>query len=265
MLSAVLAAGFALTASGLARAQSAFDTHPPVDIAITAASWTTLAILNVARSKPSPPAHCIREACGPLGDGAMPYNRAWDVISYVPVSLTIAGALGPSYARWWAGDASSSAAGDSTLILAEALGVDFALTEIVKHAVPRHRPFIAYPSPHDDPARIAPDCTASFWSGHTSAAFAAAAIGAFDACRVDGPLGCTGPAVGLHALAASTALMRILAGKHHVSDVVVGAAVGSAIGSAVALTHAPKGREAVGAGHAVLGSQAVMMSMLWLW
>jgi membrane-associated phospholipid phosphatase len=150
-------------------------------------------------------------------------------------------------------------------MLFQALGLNFALTEVVKHAVPRPRPFIAFPSQGQHPARVAPDASASFWSGHTSGAFAAAAIGAFDACRVNGPLGCTVPAVGLHALAASTGLMRVLAGKHHVSDVLAGAAVGSAIGTAVALAHAPRGREGREAGQTVLGSQVAMLSMLWLW
>ncbi|MBI5534623.1 MAG: phosphatase PAP2 family protein [Deltaproteobacteria bacterium] len=232
---------------------------------MTGGSWTLFLALNLGVDKQRPPSRCAKQACGPLGDGARPYNVTWDVISYMPVSLAMGGALAPSSARWASGDGTAGETGESTLVLAEALGVNFAITEVAKLAMPRPRPFLAFPSSTYDPARTAPDANASFWSGHTSAAFAAAAIGAFDACRSDSPLGCVGPAIGLHTLAASTGLMRVLAGKHHVTDVIVGAAVGSAIGGAVALAHAPKGREGRTAGHAMLGGQAAMLSMMWIW
>jgi membrane-associated phospholipid phosphatase len=150
-------------------------------------------------------------------------------------------------------------------MLAQALGLNFAVTEIIKLSVPRYRPFVAFASLADDRARVAPDASASFWSGHTSAAFAAAAIGAFDACRADNPLGCLAPTIALHTLAASTGLMRVLAGKHHITDVVVGAAVGSAVGAIVALSHAPQGREARAPGQVMIGSQAAMLSMMFAW
>jgi membrane-associated phospholipid phosphatase len=65
----------------------------------------------------------------------------------------------------------------------------------------------------------------------------------------------------LHSLAVSTAAMRVLAGKHHVSDVIVGGAVGAAVATIVALVHAPKGREeGVDAMRTGLAAQAVSFS-----
>ena len=261
----LLTGAFATLWCSIVRADSGFEISPAADASITAGSWALFVALNQGATKLRPSPACGREACGPLGDGARRYDATWDTISYVPVSLAIVGSLGPSSARWASGAGTARETGDATLMLAEALGLTFAATEIVKLTVPRYRPFLAFPSASQDAARTAPDASASFWSGHTSAAFAAAAIGAFDACRAQGPLGCGAPAVGLHALAASTGLMRVLAGKHHLTDVIVGAAVGSAIGGAVALAHAPAGREGRTAGHAMLGSQAAMMSMMWLW
>jgi membrane-associated phospholipid phosphatase len=250
-----------------AQAQSAFETRVGADIAITAASWASYGTLTLLVDKKTPPESCLQNPCGPVSDGAHRYSRTWDVLSYVPVSLAVAGALAPSIDRWASGQAAAGQVGDSTLVLAQALGITYALTEAVKIAVPRYRPFLAYGPQPDDPARTAPDANASFWSAHSATAFAAAAIGTFDACRVRSDLGCYAPAIGLHVLAVSTALGRVLAGRHHVSDVVVGGVMGGAIGSAVAFAHPSpsRGEHQAAAAHAVIGSQLVMVSLNGVW
>jgi membrane-associated phospholipid phosphatase len=147
-------------------------------------------------------------------------------------------------------------------MLMQALGATMAVTELAKTFAPRYRPFLAYPQAERGYVRRdSPDAAASFWSGHSAMAFAAATTGSIDACRGGGPLGCLGPALALHSLAVSTAAMRVLAGKHHVSDVIVGGAVGAAVATIVALVHAPKGREeGVDAMRTGLAAQAVSFS-----
>jgi membrane-associated phospholipid phosphatase len=261
----IAAALLGVLAPSVARAEGAFDVSLPVDASITAAAWAGFIGLNMGVAKRRPPPRCSTEACGPLGDGARPFNSTWHILSYVPVSLAVSGALAAPMARWAGGDATVGDAGGSTLMLAQAVGLNVLATEVVKIAVPRYRPFLAFPAAPGDPGHTGRDTTASFWSGHTSVAFASAAIGAFDACRADNPLGCAGPAIGLHVLAATAGLMRVLAGKHHVSDVIAGAITGGAIGSAVALLHGKKRAGDADAGRTVMGGQAVMMSMLLLW
>lgn len=251
---------------GQARGQVAFETSPAVDLAVAAASWGAYGGLHLGVKAHVPPPECAVEMCGPRSDGARPYQRDWDMASYVPVALAIGGAMAPSVERWAIGDGTSRQAGDAALMLAQALGVTGLITESVKLSAPRFRPYLAFgPSP-DDRSRTDAEASASFWSAHTAMAFAAAAVGSFDACRVRSDLGCVGPAVGLHALGVATGVSRVVAGMHHISDVIVGAVAGSAVGSAVALLHAPGGREkGKPAAHAMIGSDVVMLSVGWVW
>ncbi|HQP35355.1 MAG TPA: phosphatase PAP2 family protein [Polyangiaceae bacterium] len=262
-----IASSFALalsTATVAASAEPAFDTSWTTDGAITAGSFTTLVLLNLALDKQAPPPACASRPCGPLGDGARPYDRGWDLATYGTALLAVGGAMTPSSSRWAAGDGSGADTARSSLVLAEAIGVTLAVTELTKIAVPRYRPFLAF-EPRPGASRVSQDASASFWSGHSALTFAAAAIGAFDACRVDSPVGCAAPAIGLHAFAAATAWGRVMAGKHHASDVLVGAAVGSGLGALVAMLHAPDGRErGRGAGQALAGSQVFMLGASWV-
>lgn len=112
----------------------------------------------------------------------------------------------------------------ATYDLAEAVVVSTVYTQTLKSTVQRNRP--------DGSNRL------SFPSGHTSGAFAMAAV--FDAHY--------GPKVGIPAYAAAAAIgaSRIESNKHHLSDVLAGATLGYLVGHAVAknngLPH--RGREA---------------------
>lgn len=245
-----------------AAAEEPFEADVPVDAAITGASFAGFAALHwlVERDAPT---RCAERACGPTGDGARRFDSTWDVVSYVPVSLAVGGALSPALGR--AADGGDGL-GSSSLVLSEALGLTLLATEAAKLFVPRPRPFLAFEGSGSAEARASTDAVASFWSGHSALAFSAAAVGSFDACRAPNPLGCLGPALTLHALAASTAWGRILAGKHHVSDVVVGGAVGGAIGTAVAFAHGAEPRRGdATAGRTVAGAQLFMVSTGWVW
>lgn len=120
------------------------------------------------------------------------------------------------------------------LFVAEAAVVSTSLNQIVKFAVGRQRPFVHHGNFPEPDRRPDSDDNLSFYSGHTSLAFAlASSAGTISSLRgyrsapwVWG-VGST--------LAAAVGYFRIAADKHYLTDVLVGAAVGGGIGAAVPL------------------------------
>ena len=147
---------------------------------------------------------------------------------------------------------SAKAAGDGdafwvdTLIVAEAASIAGALNVGLKYVAGRQRPYAYYgrqPS-YDDPY----DRNVSFYSGHTSMAFASAtAAGTVYLMR--GYKGAGWALGGGLALATFTGYLRIGADKHWFTDVLVGAAVGGLVGWAVPyLFHRPGSSGSQGSG-----------------
>ncbi len=127
--------------------------------------------------------------------------------------------------------------GRMLLIDLQALAFAQGLQALFKHATGRERP-MARACREDAAARAGdPSCASepdgniapeSFFSGHTSAAFTSAAL----VCLHHTELGLVGPegdaarcATGL-AIASTVGLLRVLADRHYVTDVLVGASVG---------------------------------------
>lgn len=139
------------------------------------------------------------------------------------------------------GDTIDDADGDRLQIYGEALAVNLAVFEGVKHVVQRPRPYLYSRSP--EVARYAADqgddAYQSFYSAHAATAFCAATAGAYlaGASSPDSRLRALAWAGGF-AAAAAAANLRVRAGKHFYSDVVIGGAVGVAIGYAVPALHA---------------------------
>ncbi len=125
-------------------------------------------------------------------------------------------------------------------IYAETLIVNLALFEGVKHIVGRPRPYLysAAPAAQDYAAGRGNDGWQSFYSGHSSTAFAAAVSGAwlYSQSSDNVPMRTAVWATNL-ALAGATANLRVRAGQHFPSDVLVGAAVGSALGYLIPRLH----------------------------
>lgn len=131
--------------------------------------------------------------------------------------------------------------GDRLLIYGESLAVNLALFEGAKHLVQRPRPYLYATSPAV--ARYAADqgddAYQSFYSGHAATAFCAATAGAYLVAASAGTSGQRALAWGGgFAAAAAAANLRVRAGKHFYSDVVIGALVGVAVGYAVPALHA---------------------------
>jgi membrane-associated phospholipid phosphatase len=143
------------------------------------------------------------------------------------------------------------------LVAAETLAVTVLLNEAATRFFDRPRPFV----PHRDPLRrdelSQADARDSFYSGHASASFAmavaAGTMSHFHGYRHEGWIWATGLT-----LATTTGVLRIVADKHYLTDVAVGAAVGGLAGWLIPRLHrpesgaGPRARPAPGEGAALL-------------
>lgn len=105
------------------------------------------------------------------------------------------------------------------------------VNQVVKFAVGRRRPFVQF----GDPLRPSElDDNTSFYSGHTTLAFAIATSAGVVAHRREYRLEPVIWAAG-YTIATTTAYLRIAADRHYFTDVATGAVAGTAIGLAVPL------------------------------
>ena len=122
-------------------------------------------------------------------------------------------------------------AGEDLLVITEAMTVAGALTTVVRYTSARIRPYAYYGG-----GTGVPEDHLSFWSGHTTTAFSAAAAAGYVA-QLRGYA--SWPwiyAVGFTA-AGAVSYLRIAGDKHWMTDVVVGAVVGTGIGFLVPWLH----------------------------
>jgi membrane-associated phospholipid phosphatase len=155
---------------------------------------------------------------------------------------------------------------NTSLFYGEVLGANLLLNTVVKYAVPRLRPYNhRIPAPAAYVASQGADAYLSFYSGHTSTAFAAAVGGSylFAAARPDSAV--TPWLWGTQtALATATAIWRVRSGKHFYSDVAVGFVAGTGIGLGIPLLEGVRYRPSAtemafaGGGVAVGGLFAVL-------
>jgi membrane-associated phospholipid phosphatase len=127
--------------------------------------------------------------------------------------------------------------GKDTVVILETLSINYLLNNVVKFAVRRPRPYV-YNSDFSIEERTKSDAALSFYSSHTATSFSMATATSYiyTLRHPDSPM--VIPIwIGTHALAAVTGFLRVQAGKHFWSDVLVGAAVGSAIGLVVPVLH----------------------------
>jgi membrane-associated phospholipid phosphatase len=152
-----------------------------------------------------------------------PARTAADIISFVPIAYLGLDMfdVGPRHWKTYLTD---------LWVVAEALAWNGALQDIVRRAVRRPRPFLyspgVYPTERDNA-----DAGFSFYSGHTSFAFALAVSCSYT-FTLRHPRSkwrwVVWPA--LMAIASIEPVLRIYSGDHFPTDVIVGAIAGSAIG-----------------------------------
>jgi len=131
--------------------------------------------------------------------------------------------------------------GERAMIYGQTFALNLAGTAAVKYIVKRPRPYTY--SESESVVRYAADAGkdshVSFYSGHASIAFSSAVAGSYlYAADSTSRAGKASAWLVNITLAAATANLRVRAGKHFYSDVVIGALIGSALGYAVPAFHA---------------------------
>jgi membrane-associated phospholipid phosphatase len=129
--------------------------------------------------------------------------------------------------------APEGAAWVDALLISEATALALAMNQAVKFVVGRERPFVHALPEADKPRTAHPsDNNVSFYSGHSTFAFAMAVSGGTLASMRRYKLAPWIWGVGL-TLATTSAYLRIAADRHYASDVTIGAIMGSLTGFAV--------------------------------
>jgi membrane-associated phospholipid phosphatase len=122
-------------------------------------------------------------------------------------------------------------AAEDLLVITEAIAVAGAVTTVVRYTTARIRPYAYYGD-----ATGVPEDHLSFWSGHTTTAFSAAAAAGYVAQVRGYPSWPWVYAVGFTA-AGAVSYFRVAGDKHWMTDVVVGAVMGTGIGFLVPWLH----------------------------
>lgn len=158
-------------------------------------------------------------------------RKGWDTASnIVDYGVLPVGVLGAQYLLGAGSGAPPRYFAEDATIIVESVAVSALANQVVKFAVGRERPFVhVLPEDQKGLTDHPNDNNVSFYSGHTSLAFAlVTAAGTVSELR-----GYKNSwliwAVGLP-VAASVGLMRMGADKHYLTDVLVGAAAGSLFG-----------------------------------
>jgi len=167
------------------------------------------------------------------------FSRRASAISDGLVGLSI---VAP--AIYLTGASIDDADGDRLVIYGESVAINTALVAITKRLVQRPRPYrystrpsvVAYAKDHAD------DSMQSFYSGHSALSFGAAVTGAYLLGASERSRGARMAAWGAGlGVASATATLRVRAGKHFYSDVLIGSLVGISVGYAVPALHADTG------------------------
>jgi membrane-associated phospholipid phosphatase len=146
------------------------------------------------------------------------------------------------------------------LIIAQAALVSQSLSQVVKFAAGRERPFVHALPEAEKPNTAQPsDNNTSFYSGHTSLTFSLA-VAAGTVASMRGYRWATWVWVAGLTVASLTGYLRIAADRHYMSDVLIGATTGSALG--FALPYLFHGRQPASVSVATL-PRGFMLSVSW--
>ncbi|HEY0840449.1 MAG TPA: phosphatase PAP2 family protein [Vulgatibacter sp.] len=204
-------------------------------VAGTAGLWSTLVLLRSDQVRKSCP--CSSASLPAFERIALGRDEGAGAVSDVLVGVAIAApvlldALDVANSRGaWTGY------WEDVVVVAEAVLASGAINEVVKSAASRPRPRV-HDQPKGDSGLEDPDNYTSFYSAHTSNAFAAGMAYAFTyAHRHPGDPWRWAVYGGALAVGGGVGAMRVAAGAHFPSDVIVGAVAGAAIGTVVPWLH----------------------------
>jgi membrane-associated phospholipid phosphatase len=245
---AVRPLALALAAAVVAPAARAAEPPPPVpleynlavDASVAGAAIAAGLVLGGLQSSLAP-ATC--RWCKPGSwDGSVHDALTWSNPQAADITSTVVGNVAMPLSAIAYLVLSARAAGDTSagwvdsLLLAEAVGLSFLLNQGVKYLAARQRPYAFYGDPVDKPES---EKNLSFYSGHTSFAFAtAAAVTTLSALRNYPGTAIIGACS--FAAAAFVGYLRIAADMHYLTDVLVGAAIGGLVGFAVPFLFHPR-------------------------
>ncbi len=129
-------------------------------------------------------------------------------------------------------------------VYGESVSTTLLLNNLAKRVVQRRRPYSYGESGVARSREHGSDAYQSFYSGHTAASFAAVTSGALAMAYRTDDLEARALAWSLGiASATATAVLRVRAGRHYTSDVVVGAVAGLGMGALFPLIHGGSGLE----------------------
>ena len=162
------------------------------------------------------------------------YNKPLNAVGNAMMALIPAGALGLNalciYKNYELRDVLTE-----TVMAAEVFLMAHTAPHVLKPLVSRVRPYNYY-SAVDNPQKS--DWNHSFFSGHTSMAFAGATFGSYTFCKWFPDSRLKIPVIAIsYSLATFTGISRLYAGCHFATDVLVGAVAGTAIGFLVPWLH----------------------------
>ena len=223
----------------------------PVDISVTLGAGALALSLELLSSKLAPSAchWCDRSSSGSDSlngfDASIRNGLRWNntraadtastVIGYGIVPLTSVGLGALLVYR----DHRTDEFLMDALLVAEATAIALNVNEISKLAFARERPEVHFRSPADRAALKSSEDNLSFYSGHTTFAFALAASTATVATMRRYRLAPVVWVAGM-LLASTTGYLRIAADKHYATDVITGAVMGTAMGVGIPyLAHRP--------------------------
>jgi membrane-associated phospholipid phosphatase len=214
-----------------------YDVSLPIDgFVIVASSAAILVPYALSSRLITPTCPCSSASVNAFDRGVIGNaSNTADTISNVTVGLAI---VAPPVADWLA-LGTSRVLLDDVVVFTESLTVNGALNTVVKYAVQRPIPR-AYSDPN---AAAKPSSYRSFYSGHTSLAFAALST---TSVTLHARYGLTWqPWVATFLIGASVGAERILAGYHFYTDVIAGAVAGTAVGTLIPIAHLRSRRVAI--------------------
>jgi len=215
-----------------------YELDPRIDVPVIVATATTWGTMQFIVADEGPPP-------GPAPDGvnaldAVALDR-WEpaIGTASDVTLYTVGAAGLVTATAIGSHGHGGLA--APIVLIEGWTVTGVTVEIIKQATGRTRPYVSYDTPTADilEAQAEHDAAMSFPSGHT----AFTALVSFSTARMlsDADIVPTFAAfAGASIVTASMGTMRVLAGMHYPTDVIVGGTIGACYGVMIpALHHGP--------------------------